>query len=253
MRRKLIIGNWKMHGNRAANADLLDRIRAGASGRDIDCAVCVPFPYLSQCAAALGGAPVGWGAQDVSEHAAGAYTGEVSAAMLADLGCAYVIVGHSERRLAHCESDALVARKTRAALAADLTPIVCLGETLEQRASDATLAVVLRQLDAVLESTPADAIGRLVLAYEPLWAIGSGRIATPALAQEVCAALRHQVGKRARGPAQQVRILYGGSMKPGNAAAILGQADIDGGLVGGASLDAAEFIAIARAAELAAG
>jgi triosephosphate isomerase len=241
-RMRLVAGNWKMHGSRAANRGLLGSILDGAV-KGVECAVCVPFPYLQQVAEQLGGTPVAWGAQNVSEHAQGAYTGEVSAAMLLEFGCRYVIVGHSERRQLYGESDAQVAAKFAAAVQADLTPILCVGETLEEREAGRTEEVVARQLQAVLGKAPfADA----VLAYEPVWAIGTGRNATPEQAQAVHAFLRKRI------PAEN-RILYGGSVKPQNAAAIFAMPDVDGGLIGGASLVAGDFIAILKAAQAAGG
>ncbi|GAB3442337.1 triose-phosphate isomerase [Massilia solisilvae] len=249
MRSKLVVGNWKMNGSRAANATLLSGIVAGLGGAKAACAVCAPAPYLAQCQELLAGTPVAWGAQDVSVHASGAYTGEVAAAMLADFACRYVIVGHSERRAYHGEGNELVARKAKAALDAGLTPIVCVGETLAQREANQTAAVVGEQLGTVLETLSPEEVTKIVVAYEPVWAIGTGKTATPAMAQEVHAQLRAQlkvrVGKEA---AQQLHILYGGSMKPDNAAELMAQPDIDGGLIGGASLKAAEFLAIINAA-----
>jgi triosephosphate isomerase len=248
MRRKLVVGNWKMNGSRAANAALLSGISAGVGDAAAACAVCAPAPYLAQCEAALSGTPVAWGAQDVSVHVAGAYTGEVSAPMLADFACRYVIVGHSERRAYHLESNELVARKAVAALAAGLTPIVCVGETLAEREGGHTVAVVSTQLAAVLELLDEAAVGRIVLAYEPVWAIGTGRTATPEMAQEVHAQLRAQLKEKNPAAAATVRILYGGSMKPDNAKELMAQPDIDGGLIGGAALKAADFLAIVHAA-----
>jgi triosephosphate isomerase (TIM) len=240
-RTRLVAGNWKMHGNRAANAALLDAILQGQGGASgAECAVCVPFPYVAQVAERLRGTPVAWGAQNLSEHAQGAYTGEVSAAMLADFGCRYVIVGHSERRQLFGESDAQAAAKFAAARKGGLTPILCVGETLAEREAGRTEEVVGRQLQAVLNTTAFDGA---VLAYEPVWAIGTGRNATPEQAQAVHAFLRTKV------PSGSC-ILYGGSMKAANASGLLAMPDIDGGLVGGASLAAAEFLAILRAAGL---
>ncbi len=244
MRGKLVVGNWKMNGSLAANAALLGELTAGwtaTPGREL--AVCVPYPYLMQAQAALSSTPIAWGAQDVSEHASGAYTGEVAAAMLVEFGCRYAIVGHSERRQFYGDTDAIVAAKAKAALAAGLTPIACVGETLVERDGGATEAVVLRQLDAVLEAL-ADSATKLVVAYEPVWAIGTGRTATPAQAQAVHATLRARLAKAGAG---DVPLLYGGSVKADNAAALFARTDIDGGLIGGASLKAGEFIAIARA------
>jgi len=247
MRSKLVAGNWKMHGSLAGNLSLLTAVRQGASDVGAEVAVCVPFPYLEQARSVLSGSKVGWGAQDVSQHAQGAYTGEVSAAMLVDFGCRYVIVGHSERRSYHGESDELVAAKTEAALAAGLTPIVCVGETLEEREANVTDAVVTRQLDAVLARVGAVGMARAVIAYEPVWAIGTGRTATPLQAQEVHALIRARIAQSDATVAAGVCILYGGSMKPNNAAELMSQPDIDGGLIGGASLLAADFLAIAAA------
>jgi triosephosphate isomerase (TIM) len=245
MRRKLIVGNWKMHGSRPANAELLAALIA-ARPFSCDVAVCAPFVFLNDTAATLANHDIRWGAQDVSAHEQGAYTGEVSAAMLAECGCRYAIVGHSERRGNHAESDALVAHKAQAALARGVTPIVCVGETLAEREAGQTEAVVKRQLSAVIH-TLAHCAAEMVVAYEPVWAIGTGRTATPEQAQAVHAVLRAQL-QAATGRAQQMQILYGGSVKPDNAATLLAQADIDGGLIGGASLKAADFIAICRAA-----
>ena len=244
MRRKLIAGNWKMHGSHSANAELLAGISA-ARPFGCDVAVCVPYPYLSETAVALAGTDLRWGAQDCSAHAQGAYTGEVSVAMLAEFGCRYVIVGHSERRQYHAESDALVADKAKVALARGITPIVCVGETLAQREAGETEAVVKRQLSAVIHAL-GHCAGEMVVAYEPVWAIGTGLVATPAQAQAVHALLRAQL-KAAAAQADNMQILYGGSMKPDNAASLLAQPDIDGGLIGGASLKAADFAAICRA------
>jgi triosephosphate isomerase len=248
MRRKLVVGNWKMHGSRSGNAALLSAIVAGLGEAQAACAVCVPAPYLAQCEAALSGSPVGWGAQDVSAHAGGAFTGEVSAAMLADFGCRYVIVGHSERRAYHAESDELVAKKAVAALGAGITPIVCVGETLAQREAGQTVEVVSAQLGAVLTLLDAGAVSGIVLAYEPVWAIGTGKTATPEMAQQVHAQLRAQLKQKNADAAGAVQILYGGSMKPDNAGELMAQPDIDGGLIGGASLKAADFLAIVHAA-----
>ncbi|WP_374569608.1 triose-phosphate isomerase [Ideonella sp.] len=245
MRRKLVAGNWKMHGNHSANAELLAGVVA-ARPFVCDVAVCVPFPYLSETAVALAGSDIRWGAQDCSMHEQGAYTGEVSAGMLHEFGCRYVIVGHSERRAYHAESDQLVADKAKAALARGVTPIVCVGETLAQREAGETDAVVKRQLSAVIH-TLGHCVGEMVVAYEPVWAIGTGRTATPEQAQAVHALLRAQL-HAATPHAESMPILYGGSVKPDNAATLFAQADIDGGLIGGASLKAADFVAICRAA-----
>jgi triosephosphate isomerase len=236
MRARLVAGNWKMHGSLSANRALMDALRAGVQG--VECVVCVPFPYLAQAAERLQGTAIAWGAQNLSEHAQGAYTGEVSAPMLADLGCRYVLVGHSERRQIYGETDAVAAAKFAAARGAGLRPIFCIGETLAERDAGRTEEVVARQLDAVLGRSK---FGDAVLAYEPVWAIGTGRTATPEQAQEVHGFLRKRVGGAAR-------ILYGGSVKAQNAAAIFSMPDVDGGLIGGASLVAADFLAICVAA-----
>lgn len=248
MRRTLIAGNWKMNGSLAANEVLLAGLKQGVGDDLVDVAVCVPAPYLAQCAAALQGTSIRLGAQDVSSSVSGAYTGEVSGAMLQDFGCRYVIVGHSERRSYHGETSAVVARKALAALAAGLTPIVCVGETLDERDAERTAAVVGAQLDAVLDAVAATDLAKLVIAYEPVWAIGTGKTATPQMAQAVHAVLRARLAARDAEAASQVQILYGGSMKPDNAADLLAMADIDGGLIGGAALKAADFNAIIAAA-----
>jgi triosephosphate isomerase (TIM) len=249
MRRKLVVGNWKMHGSRPVNAELLAALMA-ARPFACDVAVCVPFVFLNDTAATLANHDIRWGAQDVSAHEQGAYTGEVSAAMLAECGCRYAIVGHSERRAVlpqgHAESDALVAQKAQAALAKGVTPIVCVGETLAEREAGQTETVVKRQLSAVIH-TLAHCAAEMVVAYEPVWAIGTDRTATPEQAQAVHAVLRAQL-QAATGRAQHMQILYGGSVKADNAASLFAQTDIDGGLIGGASLKAADFIAICRAA-----
>ncbi len=244
MRNKLVVGNWKMHGSRPANAELLAGLLA-ARPFTADVAVCVPFVFLTETAATLAGSEIRWGAQDVSAHAQGAYTGEVSAAMLAECGCRYAIVGHSERRAYHGENDELVAAKAQAALARGVTPIVCVGETLAEREAGQTEAVVKRQLSAVIH-TLAHCAAEMVVAYEPVWAIGTGRTASPEQAQAVHAVLRAQL-QAATGRGSAMRILYGGSVKPDNAASLFAQPDIDGGLIGGAALKAADFVAICRA------
>ncbi|MBY0569658.1 MAG: triose-phosphate isomerase [Burkholderiaceae bacterium] len=249
MRRTLIAGNWKMNGSFAANRSLLSEIVAGLPvSSDCDVLVCAPAPYLTQCAELLTASLVKWGAQDVSEHAQGAFTGEVAASMLVDCGCRYVIVGHSERRAYHAESNAVVARKTLRALSESLIPIVCVGETLEQRESGQTEEVVAAQLQAVLDVVDVAQITQLVVAYEPVWAIGTGKTATPQMAQDVHAFLRQQIALKDVAAAASVQILYGGSMKPENAKDLLAMTDIDGGLIGGAALKSADFLAIAAAA-----
>ncbi len=245
MRRKLVVGNWKMNGSRAANAELLTALKAtGPWAAEV--AVCAPSPYLGEVALVLQGEAIGWGAQDCSAFESGAYTGEVSATMLAEFGCRFVLVGHSERRAQHAESDQLVADKAKAALAHGITPIVCVGETLAEREAGTTDLVVKRQLSAVIH-TLAHCISQIVVAYEPLWAIGTGKTASPGQAQAAHVVLRAQL-KAATEHADAMKILYGGSVKADNAALLFAQPDIDGGLIGGASLKASDFAAICRAA-----
>ena len=246
MRRTLIAGNWKMNGSLAANATLLEGVRAGVPVT-CDLAVCVPAPYLAQAQSALSGSAVRWGAQDLSEHESGAYTGEVSAPMLKDFACTYVIVGHSERRSYHAESDELVARKSLRALAAGVVPLVCVGETLQEREAGRTDAVVVGQLEPVIAAVGAR-LAEIVVAYEPVWAIGTGKTATPDMAQQVHELIRATLAKAHADAAKKIQILYGGSMKPDNAKDLLAMPDIDGGLIGGASLKATDFLAIAAAA-----
>jgi triosephosphate isomerase len=248
MRRKLIAGNWKMNGSLAANHILLTGIKAELGQPACDVAVCVPAPYLAQCQSELSGSPIAWGGQDLSVHESGAYTGEVSAGMLLDFGCKYVIVGHSERRSYHAETNELVAQKVARALKAGLTPIVCVGESLAERESGRTNAVVGQQIDAVLNAIDAAALEKIVVAYEPVWAIGTGKTATPQMAQDAHAMLRSKLAAKNSKAAANVQILYGGSMKPDNAKELLAMQDIDGGLIGGAALKAADFLAIVRAA-----
>lgn len=248
MRKKLVAGNWKMHGSLQQNAALLERILAGLGGVGCDVAVCSPYPYLAQLQLLLSGSGVRWGAQSVSEHSAGAYTGEVSASMLSEFGCHYVLVGHSERRALYGETDALVAAKFSAAQRAGLVPVLCVGETLAERELGLTVEVVARQMSAVLDLLGVAALASAVIAYEPVWAIGTGVTATPLQAQEVHAAIRQRVAQLDPSVAAGLRILYGGSVKPQSAAELFGQADVDGGLIGGASLVADDFLAICRAA-----
>ncbi|MDZ7921320.1 triose-phosphate isomerase [Rhodoferax sp.] len=246
MKKKLIAGNWKMNGSTAANAALVQQLLAGVGAAACDIAVCVPAPYLAEVGALVKGSAIAVGAQDVSAHEAGAYTGEVSAGMLRDLSVRYAIVGHSERRQYHGETDAVVASKAQKALAAGITPIVCVGETLQEREAGLTEEVVKRQLAAVIH-TNGHCISEIVVAYEPVWAIGTGKTASPEQAQQVHAVLRAQL-HAATEHSGRVQILYGGSMNAANAAQLLGQADIDGGLVGGASLKATDFLSIIAAA-----
>ena len=250
MRRKLVAGNWKMHGSLAQNEALLGALKSGAAqlGR-MDMAICPPFPYLAQLQQVLSGSSVAWGAQDVHQLEKGAYTGEVSASMLKDFGCAYVIVGHSERRSLYGESSRLVAEKFAAAQQVGLTPILCVGETLEEREAGETESVVAEQLDAVIALCGVQALGKSVVAYEPVWAIGTGKTASPEQAQAVHAFIRQRVAGHDAQIAQGLIILYGGSVKASNAAELFAMADIDGGLIGGASLIAEDFLAICRAAQ----
>ena len=247
--KKLIAGNWKMNGSLAANEALVRAMLDGLNGSApvADMALCAPAPYLAQLQALLQGSPIAWGGQDVSAHEQGAYTGEVSATMLRDFACRFVIVGHSERRQYHGETDALVATKAQRALALGITPIVCVGETLAEREADQTEAVVKRQLAAVIHAV-AHCTSEIVVAYEPVWAIGTGKTATPEMAQQVHAVLRAQLSAATQHP-ERVHILYGGSMNAANAASLLAQPDIDGGLIGGASLKAADFLQIVAAAQ----
>lgn len=249
MREILVAGNWKMNGNTAANAALIAGIVSGVpEGSGFRLLVCPPFPYLAPVAVQLAGSNVALGAQNVSEHSAGAYTGETGAAMLKDVGCEYVIVGHSERRAMYGETSATVAAKFQAAQAASLKPILCVGETLDERESATTEKVIDEQLDAVLASAGIDAFASAVIAYEPVWAIGTGMTATPEQAQDVHKHIRARLAKRSADLAGRVQILYGGSMKGENAEGLLSMPDIDGGLIGGASLKANDFLAIAKAA-----
>jgi triosephosphate isomerase len=248
-RRRLVAGNWKMHGSRAENAALLDALLAPATIDDsVECLVCPPFVYLADAARKLAGTPVALGAQNVCAEAPGAFTGEVAAAMLVDVGCSHVLVGHSERRVLYGEDDLLVARKFAAAQARGLVPVLCVGEQLAERDAGQTETVVARQLDAVLALSGVTGLAKAVLAYEPVWAIGTGRTATPEQAQQVHAFIRGRVAALDASIAARLRILYGGSCKAANAAELFRMPDVDGGLIGGASLKAEEFLAIWSAA-----
>lgn len=248
MRQKLVIGNWKMHGGLAVNTALLSAIRADLPiANKAAVAVCVPYPYLSQAQQLLKETVLAWGAQDISEHDQGAWTGEVSGSMLADFGSRYVLVGHSERRSFFAETDAVVAAKFFAAQRADLIPVLCVGETLAEREAGITQAVITRQLDVVLALVGIASFAKAVVAYEPVWAIGTGKTATPEQAQAVHVAIRARFAQEDENIASGLQILYGGSVKPSNAVEIFAQPDIDGGLIGGASLVAAEFLAICTA------
>lgn len=248
MRRRIVAGNWKLHGSRAFADDLVGGIAAGLPAAGVEVVVIPPFPYLPLLSARDDTAGIAFGAQDVSEHAKGAYTGEVSAAMVADVGARYTLVGHSERRQYHGEDSALVARKYLAAKAAGLTPILCVGETLEDREAGRTEQVLLGQLAPLFELGGVAALAAGVVAYEPVWAIGTGRTATTEQAQAVHAFLRGEVAGRDATIADSLPLLYGGSCKPDNAEALFSQADVDGGLIGGASLAAPDFLAIVAAA-----
>jgi len=246
MKKKLIAGNWKMNGSLAANEVLLKALLTGVGEPACQVAVCVPAVYLAQCQALLAGSVIELGAQDVSAHESGAYTGEISPAMLKEFGLRYVIVGHSERRQYHGETDEVVAAKTQRALSVGITPIVCVGETLAEREAGHTEEVVKRQLAAVIH-TNGHCISEVVVAYEPVWAIGTGLSATAEQAQQVHAVLRAQL-RAATANADRIKLLYGGSMNAANAKSLLTQTDIDGGLIGGAALKAADFLTIIAAA-----
>jgi triosephosphate isomerase (TIM) len=249
MRQPFVAGNWKMNGTLSSVADLLSGLKAGIGQvTTAEVAVCAPFVYIPATRDSLEGTPIRWGGQDVSVHTSGAFTGETAAPMLRDFGCHVVIVGHSERRAYHGESDETVAGKFAAALEAGLVPILCVGETLDEREQGVTEQVVARQLDAVVAACGIAAVGQGVIAYEPVWAIGTGKTATPAQAQEVHAFIRSRLAESDAEVADGVRILYGGSMNPKNAAELLAQTDIDGGLIGGASLKADDFLAVCAAA-----
>ena len=252
MRQTLVAGNWKMNGTHSSVTDLVGAVKQGmATVKNAQVAVCPPFVYLAEVASMLQGTAIALGGQDLCpETGEGAYTGEVSGAMLRDVGCSHVIVGHSERRALYGDSDEVVARKFFAAQAAGLTPILCVGELLQEREDGETEAVVARQLDAVLaQEGGVSALGQAVIAYEPVWAIGTGRTASPQQAQDVHAFIRGRIAAHEGGVAAKVRILYGGSVKAANAAELFAMPDIDGGLIGGASLDAEQFLAICRAAQ----
>jgi triosephosphate isomerase (TIM) len=249
MRRQMVAGNWKMHGSRAANQALLAELEMNLKPEwPIDIVVFPPNVYISDAVRMLEEGRIAVGAQDVCAESAGAFTGQVCAAMLKDVGCSYVIVGHSERRRWYHEDDALVARKFAAVLNAGLAPILCVGETLEEREAQQTESVIARQLDAVIETHGAGGFSRAILAYEPVWAIGTGRTASPEQAQAVHAFLRSRIQAQDAKMARHLRILYGGSVKAGNAAELFSMPDVDGGLIGGASLNADEFQKICAAA-----
>jgi triosephosphate isomerase len=246
MRAKLIAGNWKMNGNLQSAIDLVEGIKAGDAGKAL-LAVCPPAVYLMKVGGMLAQSNVALGAQNVCDRESGAFTGEIAASMLKECGCSYAIVGHSERRALYGESDQLVAARFTMALQAGITPILCVGETLEEREGGVTETVVARQIDAAIESNGIEGIAQSVIAYEPVWAIGTGKVATPEQAQAVHAYIRNRLAQLDSSVAQRVQILYGGSMNPANAEELLSQSDIDGGLIGGAALKADDFLAIARA------
>jgi len=250
MRQPLVAGNWKMNGSLASVPELLSGIKAGIGEIEkCEVAVCPPYVFIPMAQAELSGTAVPWGAQNLSTEVSGAFTGEVAGSMLTDFGCTYVIVGHSERRTLYGEDDAVVAHKHAVARAAGLKPIFCIGETLEEREKGITEDVVARQVDAVISASGAAALGDGVIAYEPVWAIGTGKTATPEQAQDVHAFIRKRVAEHDADVAEKVRILYGGSMKPDNAVELMAKPDIDGGLIGGAALKAADFLAICKAAD----
>ena len=249
MRKKLVAGNWKMHGGIEQNRDLLSKIVAGTMEIDkATCAVCVPYPYLSQVHSFLKDTHISWGAQNISQYDKGAYTGEVSAMMLNDFSCRYVIVGHSERRTLYGEDNCTVARKFKAALDAGLVPILCVGETLDQREAGLMEQVVSEQLDAVIELVGVEVLADSVLAYEPIWAIGTGKTATPQQAQDAHIFIRKRIASQNSTIAAELQILYGGSVKANNAVELFAMSDIDGGLIGGAALLADDFVSICMAA-----
>ncbi len=248
MRQPLVAGNWKMNGSLKNNQALIEGIASISGVKNAAIAVCPPFVYLQQVSDLLKGSAITWGAQDVSQQDPGAFTGEIAADMLVDFGCKYVIVGHSERRNIYGESDELVAEKFVKAQAAGLIPILCVGELLEQRETNETEAVVMRQLNAVIKLQGVASLAKSVIAYEPVWAIGTGKTATPTQAQEVHAFIRKQIASQNAGVAEQVQILYGGSVKGSNAAELFAMNDIDGGLIGGAALKVEDFLTICQAA-----
>lgn len=250
MRQPLVVGNWKMNGSAASIQSLLDGIKQGiATVNKTAVGVCPPYVYLSQVSASLAGTPVACGVQNISEQESGAYTGEIAISMLKDFGCQYVIVGHSERRNIYGETDEVVAKKFAKTQAGGLIPILCVGELLEEREAGNTENVVQRQLDAVINLTGIAALANAVIAYEPVWAIGTGKTASPQQAQEVHAFIRQHLAKQEAAIAEKVQILYGGSMKGSNAVELIAMADVDGGLIGGAALNAEEFLTICRAGD----
>jgi triosephosphate isomerase len=249
MRKPIIAGNWKMNGSRSSIKELLDGVKAGMGDvKSAEVAVCAPAIYLADVSEQLSGSDVAWGGQNLSTEAKGAFTGEISADMLLDFNSKFVIVGHSERRTLYGETDEVVAEKFEVARKAGLTPILCIGESLEERESGVTNDVCARQINAVIERSGVEALADGVIAYEPIWAIGTGKTATPEMAQETHAAIRKMIADKNADVAAKVRIQYGGSMNAGNAADLLAMEDIDGGLIGGASLNAEDFLAVCKAA-----
>lgn len=245
MRNRFVIGNWKLNGSLATNASLLNALKTGVAGKKGSfCGVCAPFPYLAQVQTALVGSTIGWGAQDVSRFESGAYTGDVSAGMVAEFGSRYTLVGHSERRAIFGDTNDVVATKFGQALKAALTPLLCLGESLGERESGKTEEIVWRQLQTVVDAHGVKSLAKSILAYEPVWAIGTGKTASPAQAEEVHAFLRGQVSAIDKAVGDDLPILYGGSVKKSNAAELFGMPNIDGGLIGGASLVVEEFLGI---------
>ncbi len=248
MRRSLVVGNWKMNGTQASAIKLASDILAGLNGADAEIAVCVPYVYLSDVGQLVKGTQLALGAQNVGDQESGAYTGEISATMLKDFDCKFAIVGHSERRAYYGDSNAMVAARFAQALAQGIKPILCVGETLQQREQDQTFQVIDEELDAVFDLAGVDAFSDAVIAYEPVWAIGTGMTASDQQAQEVHQYIRGRFADKNAALAENLQILYGGSVKPGNAKALFAMPDIDGGLIGGASLDADSFLQIYRAA-----
>ncbi len=249
MRKKLVVGNWKMHGSLASATELLNALRSELADTPVDVAVCAPFVHLPLCRELLTVSGIRWGAQNVNQFAQGAYTGEISAFMLNDLGCHFVLVGHSERRALFGDTDAVVVEKLKQVLAQDLTPILCVGETLAERESGSTEQVIAAQINAALNALDSTQLARLVVAYEPVWAIGTGKTASPEQAQAVHAFIRSLWATREPAQANSLILLYGGSVKADNAGLLFAQPDVDGGLVGGAALDPQQFCAIVNAAE----
>jgi len=247
-RKQLVVGNWKMNGSLSDNEALLDGLTVADGLSELDISVCVPYPYLAQARERLAAGIISWGAQNVSEHDAGAYTGEISGSMLADFEVSFGLVGHSERRSFYADDNELVGIKARKLLNVGITPIVCVGETFKQREAEETFGIISAQLEAVIERIGLENLGRIVLAYEPVWAIGTGLTASPEQAQEVHEYLRGQVALLDEAAARSLRILYGGSVKPDNAEKLFRQADVDGGLIGGASLNLIDFLTICRLA-----